>query len=562
MTEYASLTVKAGPKVPLVPLTEEQNDAWQLSLAKAWLYRCVTTHSKCQSEKSTWVPTRVLELGSSSDKFVRLIDTREKVVNKPYVTLSHCWGLVEFFKLTTKTLSLMLTGIETDTLSSTFQDAIRTAQFLGVEYLWIDALCILQDSKEDWELESALMGKVYRNGLCNLAATGSKNGEGGLFTNHRKRYPPMTNPFSIISSWYNETNDCWDVRLSHLRKGHLLSGPLLDRGWVVQERIMSRRNIHFGSQQLYWECPQHDACEIYTEGLPGDFYPLWGELLNFKHQIEPIDVNLDVIPGNSFQHWQANKMLNLWARTVCTFSECQLTRSEDKLPALSGIAKAIQPFLANGDYFAGLWGEDIIPNLLWFVEIPDSGFTGPPRRPQAYRAPSWSWASIEVGRVVMGSRSNADYGDERNPMPEVQILDIRVEALTSDPTGQVKSGSLQLFGPLMTVTVTTEPGYGNRWVIINNKRELNLEIRPDVASDWYGDIELHIIPVQAHWYNKRYNCLLLQPTGLKEGQFRRWGWMFLERGHYNIADWASVENDGWFEFEENDGHGRSRFTII
>jgi hypothetical protein len=87
------------------------------------------------------------------------------------MTLSHCWGLVDFFKLTTKTLSLMLAGIGTDTLASTFQDAIRTARFLGVEYLWIDALCILQDSKEDWELESATMGKVYGNGLCNLAAT-------------------------------------------------------------------------------------------------------------------------------------------------------------------------------------------------------------------------------------------------------------------------------------------------------------------------------------------------------------------------------------------------------
>jgi hypothetical protein len=228
------------------------------------------------------------------------------------MTLSHCWGIVEFFKLTAKTLSVMLAGIGTDTLAFTFQDAIRTARFLGVEYLWIDALCILQDSKQDWELESALMGKIYGNGLCNLAATGSKNGEGGLFTNHCKRYPPMTNPFSVTSSWYNKTNGCWDARLSFLRKGHLLNGPLLDRGWVVQERIIARRNLYFGSQQLYWDCHQHNVCESYTHGLP-EFSPRGDELLNFKRHLEPIDARQDV----SLQY--ATKMLKLWVQTTCTF---------------------------------------------------------------------------------------------------------------------------------------------------------------------------------------------------------------------------------------------------
>jgi hypothetical protein len=380
-------------------------------------------------------------------------------VNKPYVTLSHCWGLVEFFKLTTENISLMLAGIETGHTGLDFSRCNTDRTVLG-SGVFMDR-CALHIARLERRLgiESALMGMVYPNGLCNLAATGSKNGEGGLFINHGKRYPPMIHSFSVASSWDNETNDCWDVRLSFLRKGHLLSGPLLDRGWVVQERIMARRNIHFGSQQLYWECSQNDACESYTEGLP-HFYPLIDELLNFKHRIEPIDVNLDRSQDNSFQ--QANEMLNLWAQTVRTFSECQLTRAEDKLPALSGIAKTIQPFLANRDYFAGLWGEDFIPNLLWFVKIPDSGYTGFSRRPQTYRAPSWSWASIEGGKIVIGSRSDGEYVEEGNPMPEVQILGVKTELLTSYLTCQVKFGSLQLLGPLMTATFTKKSGNDNR----------------------------------------------------------------------------------------------------
>ncbi|PQE32222.1 heterokaryon incompatibility protein [Rutstroemia sp. NJR-2017a WRK4] len=543
-----------GLNVPLIPLAEERDDTWQLSLAKAWLDRCIATHSECQSEKSTWVPTRLLELGSSNDKFLRLIDTREKVVNKPYVTLSHCWGLFDFFKLTNENISLMLTGIDTDILASTFKDAIRTARFLGVQYLWIDALCILQDSKEDWELESALMGKVYRNGLCNLSATGSKNGEEGLFTNHCKRYPPMTYPFSVTSSWDNENNGFWDVRLTYLRKGHLLNGPLLDRGWLFRKELW-RDEISISDPSSF----TGSVINMMHVKVTPMFSPLRNELLNFKHQFEPIDARKDV----SLQY--ASKMLKLWAQTVSNFSRCQLTREKDKLPALSGIAKAIQPFLTNRKYLAGLWRDEFSPNFLWFVVNSKMGSGQPSRRPQNYRAPSWSWASIDGGEVVMRSQSDECYRHDGNSDPQVQIIDVRIDLLTSDPTGQVKDGSLQLFGPLMTVSRAKSR--------INEMGDIKLKInnvwfpwvvpRPDVGESNRPVENLHIIPIQEYWNVKNsFNCLLLEPTGLKMGQFKRYGWMYLQCSHYNIYDWESVKNEEWLEFEENDGHGRSKFTII
>jgi hypothetical protein len=157
----------------------------------------------------------------------------------------------------------------------------------------------------------------------------------------------------------------------------------------------------------------------------------------------------------------------------------------------------IQPFLTNGEYLVGLWRDDFIRNLLWYVEVLESGNGGPSRRPQNYRAPSWSWASIDGGKVVMGSQSDERYRHEGNSSPEVQIIDVRIDLLTSDPTGQVKYGSLQLFGPLMTVTIAQS-------TIIDKKGKFKMRINiiwfplvtclPDVVDESNRAVEsLHVI---------------------------------------------------------------------
>jgi hypothetical protein len=102
-------------------------------------------------------------------------------MNEPSMTLSHCWGGAGVLKLTAGSLHELSTGIEISILLQTFQDAIPVALALRVNYLWIDSLCIFQDSIADWARKSSAMGNVYRHGLCNIAATASKDGNGGLF---------------------------------------------------------------------------------------------------------------------------------------------------------------------------------------------------------------------------------------------------------------------------------------------------------------------------------------------------------------------------------------------
>ena len=131
-----------------------------------------------------WAPSRLLDLGPALSPFPTTVKLRgtnnwQKAVH--YTTLSHCWGAVQPFRLFRSNLRELMDGISIDALPKTFQDAIYATWRFGIRYLWIDSLCIIQDSKEDWNVESSLMAKVYSGCVLNLAAASSKDCNGGLF---------------------------------------------------------------------------------------------------------------------------------------------------------------------------------------------------------------------------------------------------------------------------------------------------------------------------------------------------------------------------------------------
>ena len=173
-----------------------------------------------------------------SDNQLRLIETKETPPDGPYVSLSHCWGSSQRFKLTTATVGQMKAGFSTSLLSRTFKDAIRATLELGVRYLWIDALCILQDVKSDWSQEALAMADVYQGALCNLAATGSVDGSGGLFHDRNVKMVPRciieTNSFeeSIRKlrrqpDWGKGTKRFYEVQSDGLWRTELERVPLL-----------------------------------------------------------------------------------------------------------------------------------------------------------------------------------------------------------------------------------------------------------------------------------------------------------------------------------------------
>jgi hypothetical protein len=229
-------------------------ESWKV--ARRWLETCFDSHSKCgQTQRPKWMPTRLLDIGTQDSKFIHLCLTDETPGILPYTTLSHCWGEIEIKRLLNDNLTEMIKGIRIDELPQTFQDAITITRRLSIRYLWIDSLCIVQDSSEDWARQSSMMGKVYQNGYCNIAATGAPDGRTGCFL---ERDPMLAQKCRVKVETplpkFDLKPGLYDLVPRNLWEHGLSNGPLNKRAWVAQERILAPRMLHFASNQLFWEC--------------------------------------------------------------------------------------------------------------------------------------------------------------------------------------------------------------------------------------------------------------------------------------------------------------------
>jgi hypothetical protein len=150
--------------------------------------------------------------------------------------------------------SEFIEAIDMAELPKTFRDAIIIARRLDVRYLWIDSLCIIQDCIDDWAKESITMGDVYKNALCNIAATAAPDGRAGCFQ-ERSALLARTCRVNIESPpGPPTTSGVYDLIEPGFWESGINNAPLLKRAWVLQERTLAPRIIHFGQRQLFWEC--------------------------------------------------------------------------------------------------------------------------------------------------------------------------------------------------------------------------------------------------------------------------------------------------------------------
>jgi hypothetical protein len=237
-------------------------------LAGQWLNSCVTCHESCKKRLvGTKMPTRLLQLMSED---VRLCVTDTSKPRFPYMTLSHCWGSAQFLKLTVETSQRLSEGVPLHELPQTFQEAVRVVKRFGVQFLWIDSLCIFQDSESDWQAEAATMADVYKGAFCNIAATASENSQEGLF---RSRNPRDISCCVVTTHYTDHANDTYhlmqfDHRHHYIDRFLYSNQPLLTRGWVVQERLLAPRVLHFGKYEAFWECHEDIYSETYPHGVP------------------------------------------------------------------------------------------------------------------------------------------------------------------------------------------------------------------------------------------------------------------------------------------------------
>lgn len=246
---------------PMLP-----DDDNRFELCREWMRLCDKDHKsfKCCTETNSQLPSRVLDV---SDNGLRLHVSRPGERGE-YIALSHCWGTLSqarkrsFCTSSGNLKSRCTRGLDIGTLPKTFQDAITVTRELGKKYLWIDSLCIVQydDDLEDWRMESGRMGNIFGNAYVTIAATSARNATQGFLERPRLRDPDSQ--FAKV-----HTSTYGTVLISSIIDDYhsdVENGVLNQRAWVLQERALSRRTIHFTANQTYWECGGGVRCETLT----------------------------------------------------------------------------------------------------------------------------------------------------------------------------------------------------------------------------------------------------------------------------------------------------------
>ncbi|KAF8847169.1 HET-domain-containing protein [Acephala macrosclerotiorum] len=391
------------------------------------IQNCCASHSKCQRSISTPLPKRVLNIGSISKDTIRLVEPSN--IQASYIALSHCWGGHQPIKTTSSSLGQMQTNIEWNNLSRVFQDAITVARRLDIEWIWIDSLCIIQDSKVDWEIESAKMCDYYSNAYLTISASSSKNGTIPFLHERSSRWQTEKFPFSCTDGQEVEILARRHTGSSMAQVIEDLS-PLASRAWCWQENVLSTRVLHYTQSELIFECKTEVVSEdgakprgLYSMGLA------------------------QILSGGGGKEKDPYRC---WHDLIESYSIRELTFESDKLPAVSGVAKQIQG-RASSAYLAGLWKENLPMELCWSVDYVSTN-SSPILQSETYIAPSWSWASVN-GALNFVSL------DETAPFTSlVTVLDVDISVSSLNKYGEVQNGYIMLKGMVSKVRINcTDP---------------------------------------------------------------------------------------------------------
>ncbi|OAP55065.1 hypothetical protein AYL99_10765 [Fonsecaea erecta] len=490
-----------------------------LDLAKQWIQDCTFNHMKCSvtsAADTTWKPTHLLDVsirGPKGARGVKLVDGMFVDPLSEYVTLSHCWGKSKTIRLHKGTLAALRQGVSVANLPKTFAEAALVTDRLGFRYLWIDALCIRHDSETDVLAEVSQMHRVYSEATLNIAATSSRDDASGLiYSRNVSALQPciVSVPFGL-----GIDEGMYKILRSTLWHDLVDSSPLNKRAWAFQERCLAKRTLHFTRNELFWECQQMCCSEVFPKGLPATMGPP-----SSRESVEFFSKKV---------HHQRH---GNWHQLVKMYSPKKLTYSSDKLLAIEGLAKQYMAKnrLHADDYLVGLWKPQLPHALLWRVE---GG-----RRPTKYRAPTWTWASID-GEV----RYPEPASSARETCIEIIELDMKYNP-PGDNFGFVTGGRMKVRGFMARGLLKRTRDYwgATPCVIQCTKAQVELEKAafddrlPKLSDAGSGMLcemlEIYLLPVID--VVDRVEGLLLCAT-MKKGEFRRIGAFDVSR--YDQANW-------------------------
>ncbi|KAH8596164.1 heterokaryon incompatibility protein-domain-containing protein, partial [Bisporella sp. PMI_857] len=345
--------------------------------------------------KTSFMPTRLLDVGyGSSLECPRLVITQDLIppignqteVVK-YAALSYCWGSTvegnSQLKTEKSSLEARLAGIPIEIMSQPVKDAVRIARALSLRYIWVDALCIVQDDHDDWDKESVNMGLIYGHAYVTFCLLGSSFGQEGYLDRTISKIdigfkssiaPPVCGVYTINDPILFPNYTSTTIDLISLDE-HNSSWPT--RGWTFQEYHLSTRLLFFGRSRIHFLCENNQTSENAADDRHYD------------------SLFSDIVMSQESGNDTTMRMYEWWREVLPLYAGRNLTIPKDKLPAISGLAKYVA-VASNDSYLAGLWKGDLLRELLWtptstalrglktHLQALDS--------PNPYIAPSWSWA--------------------------------------------------------------------------------------------------------------------------------------------------------------------------
>ncbi|KAK5988897.1 hypothetical protein PT974_10394 [Cladobotryum mycophilum] len=478
--------------------------------ASNWLSTCLGSHS-CGANVQSNSPTRLISVRKSSpnvEDAVRLIKTDGS--EGAYACLSYRWGDKSQRQLltTVRTLDKHMKGIHYKELPKTFQDAVTITRRMGLDYLWIDALCIIQafDGMTDaeWQRtrvdvmqEISQMARIYQGCQFSISADTSTSMDSGIFSKLPIIYqlPPVVDDNGRPMSLHIRGEPNHDTSPTELET----------RGWTFQEYLLPPRVIHFGDFDIIWRCREILACEC-------------GRITGTSQKRERMASVTRPIPDD------ANGILEYWENVVYFYSSRVLTNGDDKLPGVAGVAQYFQR-KTNWVYLAGLWQQSLLHDLCWYIVRETStsqSEIGIGTRPKQYRAPSWSWASIDNldGATCCTWASGKFYlhprGGSRGQIPACTIDDVSCRTEGSSPTGMVEYGHIDISGALITANLAADETKDVPWTLVNigdgtDVLQCMTDCKLDEEGLKYGD-EVYCMPIQEGLHEGGSNrvCLILK----------------------------------------------------
>ncbi|KAI9747105.1 MAG: hypothetical protein M1815_004623, partial [Lichina confinis] len=396
-----------------------------------------------------------------------------------YVALSYCWGAPQTVVTTEQTLEDYTVDIDVSTLSRSLRDAIRITQALGLRYIWIDALCIIQEQPHlsDFKAEALKIGQYYRNAYLTLIAGNAADSRDGFLND---RPPAAAEACSLDYFFWDITRSIWTHKVGSLYAclpSSVDIGPTEERAWTYQEAVLSNRKLTYGREQIWFEC---QAMMAYEDGssekvVAGQSSARTGTVLpSLRMAAEDPDLTR-----------RKREMYRLWYRNLVPYTTRTTTKPDDKFAAVAGIADLVQKTVLSR-YLFGLWEDDMVRGLLWRSCMYHA--QGPHRVPLKPRRgsplPSWSWASVEGPiSVTFGETTDCRFSNAENRRAKILGMDNATGSL--DPiyseTLTRSSFELKFEGILKHVHATNPDEFfdraGERWLTYQKA-----QLRPQVTA--------------------------------------------------------------------------------